>query len=226
MAKDQAQRPPAVTEAELSNWKLLESFQRRLQPVLDQAPPTPTEQDPRRKLLPADYFSLLLFGLFNPVLKTTRALCAATAFQRMQAEVCGKSVSLGSFSEMQHLVDPELLAGLLRSLATEAQPVFGDERVRAHVKELVAVDGTLLPALPRMAWGVWQDAQHRAGKLHLELSVWRDVPVEFTVTAGNGSERTAWKEKLRAGVCYVNDRHYSHDYTLIKDVQTARASHV
>lgn len=226
MAKDQAQRPPAVTEAELRNWKLLESFQRRLQPVLEQAPPTPTEQDPRRKLLPADYFSLLLFGLFNPVLKTTRALCAATAFKRMQAEVCRGTVSLGSFSEMQHLVDPELLAGLLRSLAAEAQPVFGDERVRAHVEELIAVDGSLLPALPRMAWALWQDAQHRAGKLHLEFAVWRNVPVEFTVTAGNGSERAAWKEKLRAGVCYVNDRHYSHDYKLIKDVQQARASHV
>lgn len=210
----------------MANWKLLETFQQRLQPVLDKAPPTPTEQDPRRKLLPAEYFSMLLFGLLNPVLKTTRALCAATQLKRMQTEVCRGTVSLGSFSEMQHLVDPELLAGLLRSLAGEAQPVFGDERVRAHIKELIANDGTLLPALPRMAWALWQDSQHRAGKLHLELSVWRDVPVEFKVTDGNGSERAAWKEKLRAGVCYTNDRHYSHDYKLIKDVQAAGASHV
>jgi hypothetical protein len=224
---DTAAKPkPAVSEAELANWKLLEVFQRRLQPILEQAPPTPTEQDPRRKLLSADYFSLLLFGLLNPVLKTTRALCAATQLKRMQEQVCRGTVSLGSFSEMQHLVDPELLAGLLRSLAGEAQPVFGDERVRAHIKELIANDGTLLPALPRMAWALWQDSQHRAGKLHLELSVWREVPVEFTVTEGNGSERAAWKEKLRAGVCYVNDRHYSHDYKLIKHVQAAGASHV
>jgi len=210
----------------LANWKLLAAFQQRLRPVLEKTPPTPTEQDPRRKLLPTDYFSMLLFGLLNPVLATTRALCAATELERMQAEVSRGRVSLGSFSEMQHLVDPELLAGLLRSLAEEAQPAFGDERVRAHVQELIANDGTLLPALPRMAWALWQDPKHRAGKLHLELSVWRDVPVEFTLTDGNTCERKVWKQKLRAGVCYVNDRHYSHDYNLIKEVQAAGASHV
>ena len=125
------------------------------------------------------------------------------------------------------------MADHLRGLgaAVEIRPLAkgrpnGDERVRAHVEELIAVDGTLLPALPRMAWASWQDAQHRAGKLHLAFAVWRNVPVEFTVTAGNASERAAWKEKLRADVCYVNDRHYSHDYKLMKDVQQARASHV
>ncbi len=115
---------------------------------------------------------------------------------------------------------------MLRSLAGEARPVFGDERVRAHLQDLIANDGTLLPALPRMAWALWQDSQHRAGKLHLELSVWREVPAEFTVTAGNDSERAVWKEKLRGGVGYVNDRHYSHDYRLIKHVQAAGDSHV
>lgn len=226
VAKPTAKPPPVITAAELSNWKLLEAFQRRLQPVLEQAPRTATEQDPRRRLLPADYLSLLLFGLLNPALKSTRALIAASKIERLQAEVCRHPVSHGSFSEMQHLVDPALLAGVLRSLGAEAQPVFGDERVRAHVKELVAIDGTLLPALPRMAWALWQDGQHRAGKLHLELSVWRDVPVACTVTAGNACERTVWRQKLRAGVCYVNDRHYAHDYQLIAAVQTAGCQHV
>ena len=35
-----------------------------------------------------------------------------------------------------------------------------------------------------------------------------------------------WKSKLRKGACYVNDRNYSHDYRLIKDVQKAQASFV
>ena len=104
------------------------------------------------------------------------------------------------------MVDPELLAGLLRSLSAEALPVFGDARVRAKVGELVAIDGTLLPALPRMAWALWQNPANRAGKLHLEFSVWRQVPVEFTLTDGKASERAVWRQKLRKGVCYVNDR--------------------
>jgi hypothetical protein len=124
---------------------------------------------------------------------------------------------------MQQVVEPELLAGLLREMSAEALPVFGDDRVRQQVKELIANDGTLLPALPRMAWALWQNPQNRAGKLHLEFSVWRQVPVEFTVTNGNTSERAVWKSKLRLGACYVNDRNYSHDYGLIGDVQKAGA---
>jgi hypothetical protein len=141
----------------------------------------------------------------------------------MQAESQGPPVSLASFSAMQQVVEPELLAGVLREMSTEAGPVFGDKRVRQHVQELIANDGTLLPALPRMAWALWQNPQNRAGKLHLEFSVWRQVPVEFTVTDANTSERAVWKSKLRKGACYVNDRNYSHDYRLIGEVQKAQA---
>ncbi len=52
------------------------------------------------------------------------------------------------------------------------------------------------------------------------------MPVEFAVTDGNTSERAVWKSKLRKGACYVNDRNYSHDYRLIKDVQKAQACFV
>jgi hypothetical protein len=214
------------TVAELANWKLLAEFQRRMEPILATAPKAGTELDPRRTLWAADYFSLMLFALLNPAIKTARALCGASHFEKMQAEVCREPVSLASFSEMQSVVEPDLLAGLLRSLSKEAAPVFGDPRVREKVQELIANDGTLLPALPRMAWALWQDPQHRAGKLHLEFSVWRQVPAEFTVTGGNASERAAWKKKLRQGVCYVNDRGYSHDYQLIAEVAASGASFV
>ena len=218
--------PDLLTEAQLRHWKLLDAFQRRLAPHLQRRVQTPTEADPRRTLFAGHYVSLLLFGLLNPVLKTARALCAASHFERVQAESGGPSVSLGSFSAMQQVVEPELLAGVLHEMSAEALPQFGDDRVRQHVQELIANDGTLLPALPRMAWALWQNPRNRAGKLHLEFSVWRQVPVEFTVTAGNTSERAVWKRKLRKGACSVNDRNYSHDYRLIKDVQKAQASFV
>jgi hypothetical protein len=213
-----------IDERQLHHWKLLAAFQQRLEPALAQREQTPTELDPRRRLQPGGYLSMMLFALLNPVIKSTRALCAASGLQRMQAEVCGRPVSLGSFSEMQAVCEPELLAGLLRELSDEALPVFGEERVRAQVRDLTANDGTLLPALPRMAWALWQDERHRAGKLHLEFSVWRQVPSEFTVTSGNASERAAWEAKLQPGSFYVNDRHYGHDYQLIGRVLKAKAS--
>jgi len=217
--------PVEFTEADLRNWKLLAQFQRRLEPLLTRPGAVATALN-ERHLRPGSYLSSVLFILLNPALKTARALCAASRFQRVQKEVCGGTIALASFSEMQHLCDPQLLAGLLRELATEALPVFGDARLRAQVGELTANDGTLLPALPRMAWALWQDPRHRAGKLHLELSVWRQVPTEFTVTAANTSERAVWKQKLRAGAFYVNDRGYSHDYGLIRVVQQKGASFV
>ncbi|MCX6937181.1 MAG: IS4/IS5 family transposase, partial [Verrucomicrobia bacterium] len=169
MPRKRAKTKAKLSAADLRNWKLFAEFQRRLQPVLEKAPVSATELDTRRRLLSADYFSLILFGLLNPVLKTMRGLVEASALPRMKIEVCRHQVSLGSFSEMQHLVDPELLAGLLRSLAGEAGPRFGDAKVREQVGELIANDGTLLPALPRMAWALWQDSNNRAAKLHLEL---------------------------------------------------------
>jgi hypothetical protein len=215
-----------IDERQLHHWKLLDAFQQRLEPVLAKRNQIPTELDPRRRLQPGGYLSMMLFALLNPVIKSTRALCAASRLQRMQEEVCGGPVSLGSFSAMQAVCEPELLAGLLRELSAEALPVFGDERVRAQVRDLTANDGTLLPALPRMAWALWQDERNRAGKLHLEFSVWRQVPSEFTVTPGNASERAAWEAKLKPGSFYVNDRHFSHDYKLIRRVLQARASFV
>jgi hypothetical protein len=164
--------------------------------------------------------------LVNPVVRTAHALCAASHFGRVQRETGGGPVSQPSFSEMQAVVDPALLAGLLREVAAEAQPVFGEPRLRQHIDDLIANDGTLLPALPRMAWALWQNPQNRAGKLHLEFSVWRQVPVEFTLTEGNTCERAVWKAKLRKGAFYVNDRNYSHDYRLIRAVQQAGASFV
>jgi len=225
---NRASHPPslAFTSAELGNWKLLAEFQRRLEPILNAAPKSNTELDSRRTLLSSDYFSLVLFALLNPAIKTARALCGGSHLARMQAEVCREPVSLASFSEMQSVADPEILAGLLYSLSSEALPVFGDPRVREKVHDLIANDGTLLPALPRMAWALWQNPQNRAGKLHLEFSVWRQVPLEFTITDGNTSERAVWKQKLRKGAFYVNDRAYSHDYKVISTVAAAGASFV
>lgn len=214
---------PPLAEDQLHHWKLLEQFQRHLVPRLAAAGSSAAAD---HQLTAGDYLSLQLFALINPALKSARSLCAASRFQRVQQEVCRQPVKLASFSEMQHVCDPELLSGLLRDIAAQALPTFGDAGVRQKVGELIATDGTLLPALPRMAWALWQNPRNRAGKLHLEFSVWRQVPAEFTITPANTCERLVWKTKLRKGVCYVNDRHYSHDYRLIQAVQDSGASYV
>jgi hypothetical protein len=95
----------------LRSWKLLDDFRNRLAKIRAEAPPPPEKRPggPARLLLEEDYFSLMLFGMLNPVLDSMRGLCAASHLQRVQDEVCGRKVSLGSFSEAQGVFDPELL---------------------------------------------------------------------------------------------------------------------
>src|ERR1035438_10392978 len=95
--------PDTLTEAQLGQWKLLGSFQRRLAPHLDRRHKTPTEADLRRTLFAGQDGSLLRFGLLKPVPKPARALCAPGPFERVQAEGEGPPVSLASFSAMQQV---------------------------------------------------------------------------------------------------------------------------
>ena len=80
------------------------------------------------------------------------------------------------------------------SLGAQRRPSLSGAE-QAALAALTAVDGRLLPALPRMVWAVWQDDQHRAAKMHVACAVLRHGPVDVTVTAGNArSERScgAW----------------------------------
>ena len=216
-----------LSASDLKNWRLLEQFRARLKPFVDAAPVTGTEADARRKLFADDYFCLMLFGLFNPALKSMRALCHASArFEKMR-EVCSRPVSQASFSEAQHIFDPEILGKVLRQLAREVKgrSEFGDRRVRAAVQSLTAVDGTVLRAVKRMAWCFvgWNGS---AVKLHLHFSVFDQVPEDWTLTADKVCERKTLQRKLEAGAFYVADRLYGHDYAFLAGLSRRQADFV
>src|SRR5262249_12651388 len=93
------------------------------------------------------------------------------------------------------------------------------------LKDLTAVDGSLLPALPRMAWALWLDDQHRAATMHLAFEVLRGIPVRVTVTEGNASEYDQLRALLQAGRLYVIDRGYA-EYQLFQDIIDAQSSFI
>lgn len=141
-----------VEERDLTRWKLIADFQRRLAEASATTPAHPTWQVRRRHLARADYLSLFLFGLFNPVVESMRGLCAASRLRRVQEEVCARPVSLGSFSEAQAVVEPALLEKVFQELVAENQTAWGDPRLGRYQKTLQVVDSTVWAALPRMAW--------------------------------------------------------------------------
>ena len=126
---------------------------------------------PERLLLEEDYFNLMLFGLLNPVIDSMRGLCAASHLNRVQQEVCGKKVSLGSFSEAQGVFDPELLRQVFLDLSGEVPASWGDARLAHLADKLKLVDGTLLPALPRNALGAPSQRSEPRRQAAFEISL-------------------------------------------------------
>lgn len=207
------------TEADLCNWKLLVHFRKLLRRRIKNRPLSPTEKDPRRKLTLEPYFCLHLFRLFNTVLQSMRALCAASKFQKMR-EVCPEPVAPSSFSEAQHLFSPEILEEIVRDLARQAKGTvqFGDAQLRAAIDSLTIVDGTVLRAVNRMTWA--PAAGHgSAVRLHLHFSAFDQLPVDWSITPGNVCERKEWKKKVHPGSFVVADRLYSEDHQYLKQLK-------
>jgi Transposase DDE domain len=220
-----------VSEAELSRWRLIEEFEQRLERAATAGKEPRTFSDPRRKLGQKDYLSLLLFGLFNPVVNSMRGLCAASRLGRVQEEICSARVSLGSFSEAQAVVEPELLQRVFAELAAEqqAQNFYpADKRLEPYRGQLLAIDGTLWRALPRMAWALWrhQHCKQSALRLHLKFNLWEDKPVGAVLTSARRCERAVLREQLATGEFYVGDRYYGEDYALFNQLERAGCSYL
>jgi hypothetical protein len=177
-----------------------------------------------RRLFFDHYAALLLLYFFNPILTSLNGLLQANSLDKVQKTTGSGHISKGSFSEAQGVFDASLLEGIIAELAQQVAPVSPPEDVAA-LKDLVAVDGSLLPALPRMAWALWLDEQHHAAKMHVHFEVLRGIPISVSVTHGNSSETQQLRQHLQAGRLYVHDRGYA-DYQLFQDILDAGSSFI
>jgi hypothetical protein len=172
-----------------------------------------------RRLFYDQYAGLLLLFFFNPIVKSLRGIQQATELDKVQRLIGCHRVSRGSLSEASHVFDPELLHAIIGEMATQAFPLVHGKEAEA-LQGLTAVDGSLVPALSKMAWALWLDPQHRAAKMHIHFDVLKGVPIEATVTAGNDSETKQLRATLQAQRLYVIDRGYA-DYQLFQDIRDA-----
>lgn len=195
------------------HFELLDGLLARLRPV-----GTERDRAGNRELYFDQYATLMILYYFNPTVTTLRGLQQFTTLEKVQ-RLCGvKPTLLGSLSEAARVFDPETLAPIISELAarTVRQGTVLPAAKDAALAGLIAVDGSLLKALPRMAWALWQDATHRAAKMHVAFAVLPGMPVGATVTAGNGSERDELRKLVQPGGFYVADRGYA-DYSMFRE---------
>jgi len=215
-------RKPEVREKDLQGFKYFD----RLLPLLDRLHHVGTARDKagNRQLFYDQYALLMLLFFFNPILTSVRGLQQASSLAKVQKLLGVSRVALGAFSEAAGVFDAEPLRHIVHELAAHAEPLERGRDAEA-LRGLTAVDGSLLPALPRMMWALWEDDTHHAAKLHLQFDVLKGVPTDATVTAGASSEPEQLRVQLQPGRLYVLDRGYA-GFQLYRDILDAGSSFV
>jgi hypothetical protein len=215
----------SITERDLHHWQMLDIFEEALDRAFSRRGKHPSLDDPKRKLHYRPYLSLFLFGLFNPVVESMRGLCSVSELPRVQKEVCERRVSLGSFSAMQHVIDPMLLQEVFQDLVKRT-PAHEKPHPKLARLNLIAQDGSLWRALPRMAWaeyGVGRDGEAKGVRLHLRFNLIEGKPQDARVREGKSCERQALRDLLVPGQINVGDRYYGEDYRLFAEIDQASA---
>jgi hypothetical protein len=215
-SRDKADSPPVV----LQGTRLV----RRMRSLLERLHEVGTARDKagNRRLFFDDYVALLLVYFFTPAIGSLRALQQVSGWDQTRQKLGIRRTSLGSLSEAARVFDAELLEPILRELVGELALLKTGREAEA-LNGLTAVDGSIFPGLSRMAWALWQDADHRGVKLHLHFDVLKGVPYQLAVTPAACSEPAQLRPMLEPGRLYVLDRGYA-SFDLFRDVLAAKSS--
>jgi len=185
-----------------------------------------------RKLHYDQYCLLVLLFLFNPVMRSLRALQQASELHKVQRKLGVGRTSLGSLSEATDVFDPERLTGIIGQLLSQlpARRHIG----QGHVSQvLTAVDGTIVQTLSSLAQAAYMRDKHgkthSAWRFHTHFEIDRSVPLRMDVTSahnvGKNEEKNQLRQRLAPDRCYVLDRWYG-EFQLWNQIVAAGSSYV
>jgi hypothetical protein len=106
-----------------------------------------------RQLFYEQYANLLLLYFFSPVVTSLRGLQQTTTLATVQERLRVHPTSLSALSEAAYVFDATLWHEVLLTLGAHLRPQL-PLAAQAALAQLSAVDGSPLPALPRMAWAL------------------------------------------------------------------------
>src|ERR1700732_1812012 len=192
----------ATTTKPQLNAKDLRGFKyfKLLNPLLERLHDVGTQRDRagNRQLFFDQYGALLLLYFFNPILTSLRGIQQASTLEKVGQQLGVPRTSLGSLSEAARVFDAAALQEIITELASRI-PHGTTPKEQQALKDLTAVAGSWLPALPKRAGALWLDETHRAAKMHLAFEVLRGNPVGVAVTAGNAPQKDQLRALLQPG---------------------------
>jgi len=219
-----------ITERDISGLKYFD----KLAPLLERLHDDGCARDRagNRELHYDQYCMLILLYLFNPTVTSLRGLQQASELDKVQRRLGCERAALGSFSEAVTVFDPERLKEIITELGAQLQPLGRDSRLRGIPGALIAVDGTLLSALPKLMQASCFKRAKGSGllkwRLHTHFEVDRYVPTRIDVTpdgGGDDDERAVLERTIQSDHTYVMDRGYAK-FTLFNKIVAAKSSYV
>lgn len=225
-----AAQEPDLGDDDLAGFKYLD----RLLPMLGRLHEVGCARDRagNRNLHYDQYCLLVLLALFNPVVRSLRALQQASTLRKVQKRLGCPRTSLGSLSEATAVFDPVRLEGIIADLLADvprARSIAAD-----HVPQvLTAVDGSVVRTLASLAEAAYltdkNGRTHAAWRSHTHFEIDRGVPVRMDATtalnSGKTDEKSQLRRRLEPGRCYVLDRWYA-EFVLFNDIVRANSSYV
>ena len=186
-----------------------------------------------RKLHYDQYCMLVLLFLFNPVVRSLRAIEQASELRKVQRKLGCQRASLGSLSEATDVFLPERLKEIIAELGEQLEPIARDPRLKDVQHTLTLVDGTLMKGLPVLMQAALPDPRTAKLKakfrLHTQFDLEHGVPIRIDVTEGIGKgeadERAVLARALESGRCYVKDRGYAK-FQLFNEIVATGSSYV
>jgi hypothetical protein len=149
----------AIREEDVQGLK----YFRKLWPLFERFHDVGCQRDKagNRQLFMDQYCALVLLFLFNPCVRSLRALQQASELKNVQRKLgCSRS-SLGSLSEATDVFDPERLRQIIGELAAEVKP--SRDRSDDFVKRVVtAVDGSVVQTLSTIAQAAYLKTKNGA----------------------------------------------------------------
>jgi hypothetical protein len=194
-----------------------------------------------RELFLDDVFVVYLLAFFNPTLRTLRTLEDFSETKQAQRHLSIRRICRSTLSDFHHIAEPERLRPLIAELRAELVRRTIDSRpghdLAGVLKQVLAVDGTFLPAAADVAWAVAARNQQRDGKCHRARTDWHVdvktwIPEVVVVPEPGQSEADSAATTITPGAIHVYDRGFQSfsliaaHYDLCKGEWTPRADFV